>query len=1472
MKHLHGLYTAITVAFLYSIQLYAGLQQNADCHLRWSAKTTQDISMIFETGDLAVQGSEIQGERCTTFALQDEGQTGGSGYPLLPAISRYVIVPPRAGVLLEVTSCESITMENLPPPKMYTGASESGRAERLLRETDTLYPPQAVVMSDPVVMRGVRMVMVTVYPVQFNPETGNYIRHDRVDVNLRFTDDEPINPVEFVGHRRNRSPEFTRMLRALVVNGGEQVRDEGEIGRDYVGHYLVVSHDSCLQYAIPLIEWKRRAGYKVDILRFSHEDAHNVDLIRASIQYRYDEYLEEGIDPFDYILLLGDRPSEGHQNAPWNLYARIGDTSMRDLAHHADYEYGLLEGNDHFADAAVGRFASGNRDMMETAVARTLSYEMTPWLEETDWIERAGVFTQAWADFSCVIVHTARWGEQMLRNRGFTDIWIQETNGVDDPQGNIIGPVIANWFNEGMSIMVGRAPIQYWNQSFRGVNNNTVFPIYISISAHGESSADNMFRTGDIDNLKGPASMIYSWGDPSTIYNNAFYLATVSGVLAHDMTLGWGRNYAGASFPRIFQTFEDPDQAMRQYQSDTDLYGDPGIQPWIGVPRMVEASFPHSISPGTNQVEVTLFEENTDNVVSGAQVTLYYPGELPDATEYHDWQPEYMVTGKTDASGKIRLLFDPQFDSGTLYLTVTGRDIYPLLDEIEIAAESVFITVSEYELDDSEGGNGDGIVNPGETVDVTITAANFGNEGTAVDVQAKIHSASPYLTVAEHDPLIFGDIDAGADSESNSTISFIVNPACPDGSEPVLYVNFTSTNFIWSSTVTLDVWGPNLEVHAIEDGNLVTEEMRNLELEVINNGRIDAPEMTARLMPQGYGIEIDVDEANYPSVAVNESATANGNPFRVSADAFAVPGNLTPMMLIFYDDGIAIDTALFDLQVNESTPNAPFGPDDYDYYCYDGSDEDWQLAPRWDWFEISPRTGMQDGNGTLIEKFDTVQVNGTEIIELPFKMRFYGREYDTITVGTSGFIGMGDQRRMVNLQNFPMELAFAGPVGMIAPFWTRLYVGGRNEPGVFYYYDERDNRFIIEWYNVHHETLNDNLNFEVIIHDPAYHPTLTGDSDILFYYQDIFQIRGPAADMPYASVGISSPNGTTGLSYTYHNQYHAGADSIGRHKAILFTTNLSYTFGATCGHVYDDATDEPVSGVKVRAYADFGIEAVSSDTTNADGGFSMVGLIGLNINRIEAIKEGYRGVRVEMDTLQENDTLDMDIFLLRPRIRLNREEVREFLVPDHKTRHHVGINNNGSGCLEFIVNLEDPIDERADANPGNRQPLGKSRDQVMFTSWIDVEPRTGVLEPGEWTNILITFDTRGLGNGDYLKTIVIEDTLAQVAVELPVNVNIDEENGLIDPPEQPLEWSLDQNYPNPYNSSSTIHYSLKEAGRVRLTLFDINGRVVRTLADGEKSIGRYHVTLDGSELTTGLYIYRLEAGSFTATRKMVLVR
>jgi hypothetical protein len=88
----------------------------------------------------------------------------------------------------------------------------------------------------------------------------------------------------------------------------------------------------------------------------------------------------------------------------------------------------------------------------------------------------------------------------------------------------------------------------------------------------------------------------------------------------------------------------------------------------------------------------------------------------------------------------------------------------------------------------------------------------------------------------------------------------------------------------------------------------------------------------------------------------------------------------------------------------------------------------------------------------------------------------------------------------------------------------------------------------------------------------------------------------------------------------------------------------------------------------------------------------------------------------------------------------------------------------------------------------------------------------------------------------------------------------------------PDEFSLEANYPNPFRTSTQIRFALPKAVEVSLEVYDMLGRRVARLAKRQMEAGFHRARLDGSDLSSGVYVYRLVAGNFAETKRMVLAR
>ncbi|MGD8306420.1 MAG: T9SS type A sorting domain-containing protein [Ignavibacteria bacterium] len=115
--------------------------------------------------------------------------------------------------------------------------------------------------------------------------------------------------------------------------------------------------------------------------------------------------------------------------------------------------------------------------------------------------------------------------------------------------------------------------------------------------------------------------------------------------------------------------------------------------------------------------------------------------------------------------------------------------------------------------------------------------------------------------------------------------------------------------------------------------------------------------------------------------------------------------------------------------------------------------------------------------------------------------------------------------------------------------------------------------------------------------------------------------------------------------------------------------------------------------------------------------------------------------------------------------------------------------------------------------------------------------------------------------GQLIRGCVIDEDTFGIVTSIENNIQL------------PNELYLSQNFPNPFNPSTFIEFSLKEESYTTLTIFDISGREVKNLLKNESlSTGTYRINVDASDLPSGVYFYSLQAGDFIDTKKMILMK
>ncbi len=124
--------------------------------------------------------------------------------------------------------------------------------------------------------------------------------------------------------------------------------------------------------------------------------------------------------------------------------------------------------------------------------------------------------------------------------------------------------------------------------------------------------------------------------------------------------------------------------------------------------------------------------------------------------------------------------------------------------------------------------------------------------------------------------------------------------------------------------------------------------------------------------------------------------------------------------------------------------------------------------------------------------------------------------------------------------------------------------------------------------------------------------------------------------------------------------------------------------------------------------------------------------------------------------------------------------------------------------------------------------------------------------------VLVDFPTREMAPSEY------EFDLATLEITMTTGV----EDEIV----TPNSYALAQNYPNPFNASTTINYSLPQEGNVTIDIFDIMGRKIETLVSGRQPAGEHSVVWNADYVSSGVYLYRINAGSYSETRRCNLIK
>lgn len=998
-------------------------------------------------------------------------------------------------------------------------------------------------VSPPVDRLGQTVASLRVIPLR--EEDGHWLQLERLLVRVRS--DRPAAPGR---------PAWSHTALERRAQDMLNPPPPAEHGRDTdllpLSRYLVVVPNQGLQYIEPWVEWRRQCGHFIDVRgRSSIGDEDDWEAIREVARGLY---WSEGLD---HILLAGDMAANG---GDWNVPSDLvpGGQYAENLWGRrivSDHSISLMDGQDYFSDVTVGRWPASNSNQLNLMVNRQLMYEQAPLIADGDYLQQSLMIYDVSGAGSRRETSLAI--RQHLLSHGFAEvdtIWNHRESAPQSPT------LVVNAINAGQTFINyrGYGYRNAWNgpeftsNHMSQLSNVGRFPLVTSIVCGGGDFGtvfynpclgEAFLRAGNVSEPTGAIAFIGpSEEDTHTKWNNTIDLGIYAGLL-QEGTRGLGALHSRGKdelwhcFPNDREeNWRDPghvDQCSNVpfYFYCYNLLGDPGTELRMLEQTVLTAVLEHPLLAGMTQATV-LALDGEGQPFMGARASLTRDGEL-------------VALGVSDIDGRVLLDFDMLAAANDYELVLHGVDCVPHQQSIQVETASQYLSLLDVIPVDE-----DSLLAAGDLIGISATLYESGSEGSpdgrslvlsCLDEQVTVTSANVVLPATQTgDELILDDfqLQLGSNIEAGHVLSLQFD----------LYDDLGE--LLWTRQRRLVAEGPRLEAGLIPTSPVGPGLVVTANLSLFNGGPLALEAASARLY--ALNTAATIEHPLLPGVEICSNCSNMMEDLSLALDEQLLTGSQVPFELVFFrEDGSTAGRVPFQLTVGEQQLEDPLGPDGAGY-IFIHQDDDHPHAPEFVYNDIADggtELDLEDAG----EFFNAEGLDGVStVIDLPFTLRFYGQDFDQLTVCSNGWVAPGDQWEHIIGLNTPIPAA-QGPEGMIAVFWTDLYnfYNGTRFGHLYTAWDQDEGLFTIQWDNFHHtgNPWNDNW-FQLVIRDPEVWATPTGDAEMLFYYDDIITSLGENL----FTVGVEHPELLQGLQYTFNGEYGPAAQPVSSGTALLLTT------------------------------------------------------------------------------------------------------------------------------------------------------------------------------------------------------------------------------------------------------------------------------------------------------------------------------
>jgi hypothetical protein len=920
-------------------------------------ETTGGLEIIFSMHQMVVEDTEIDGVEMKTFGVPSIFLPA-EGAPNLTGANRYVAIPQGASVRVTIIGSRTEVYQDVEvaPASNYPAETDDSplvyEKDMGIYGVNAYYPSSPVKVSEPSKIRGVDVVKVGVIPFQYNPVTKELIVYKDIRFRIDF-----IGGNGHFGEDRLRSRFWDPILRGHLLNYGSLPEIDyysRTPGRQEAEYVIIVPDDAdFIQWADTIMAWRKLQGIYTEVFTLTDVGGSSSGAIESFLNNAYNTW----IMPPAAFLLLSDYPSSG------DLY---GITSPMWSGYCvSDNIYADVDGDD-LPDMHHARITAQDYNDLETMINKFLSYERAPYTDPGYYDNP--LIACGWQDGRWFQLCTETVYQFMLQEFGKSPVhqynvysgnpyagcpWTTRTGST---------PVIQYWYNVGWLTQTTNPYNNAWwnNGSASGINSAI-------------NSGAFFLQHRDHGNWDGWGEPDYDIYDLNGLTNNEFVF-----VFSINCLTGM-YDYSSEVFSEKFHRIDygalgvnAASEVSYSFVNDTYIWGiydgmysgfDPnypvgemtGYDNWRPCQAMSSGKiyldamwFPDSVGAGSyRDYTYHLFHHHGD-----AFITLYseipmtlsvsHPATVNDGvTSFPITANDSSIIGLTvdgeiigvaeGTGSSINITIPAQYVPDTIKVTVTKANYYRYEADVPIVAGTLpFIGHLKSTIDDVSGGNGDGLANPGETINFPTWVNNIGG-ATANGVYGFLSETDPYVSVSQ-DSSYFGSIPVGDSALGNPDYVFDITQNAPDLHE----IQFNLTTYdqagsSWVAPITVTVYAPDVvyENHTIDDaggsnpnGLLDPGETADILVTLKNDGHQDASNVTATLLTSDTYITINDNTGAYGNINQGSSVTNTSDPFTVTASPSTPQGHIASFTVAIAGDYGFVDTTYFDVDVG--MPGVPY--------------------------------------------------------------------------------------------------------------------------------------------------------------------------------------------------------------------------------------------------------------------------------------------------------------------------------------------------------------------------------------------------------------------------------------------------------------------------------------------------------------------------------------------------------------------